>query len=618
MSEPSPPDDPDSQDEIVAALRVELAEARASVLALRAQLSADPEDAAALALKAWSTAPNADAAAALRQALNRPLVWSWRALDAPLGPIATHGEWVAVAEAQSPRTLSSGPRVRVRHLQSGHILRAQFQPGALTDLAFRPSSRADGGRPTELLASLAHLGIARLDLEAGSWRTLGVTIDATVERLLPLPLGRHVVAGTSRGDILVLDLDAPGQGVRHRTGTGTMISALALDDRWLWAGDKAGQLWRLPRARLLEDGEEPAPLGELGGAVVGMTRVGTDLAVLTTAHLARGSAQDLDLDLLAIEALHAPASALVGDGADALWTGGTGPCALAHWSGHTATRVGAASGVGGLAGRPTGVVSAHADGVVRGWTPGGAPRWAASAPPPEQIEAEGAEAEAEGAEVVATSPAGDLRAVGGPGGHVHVEATATGEAMGFTAAALGRDPAGRPEAIAALAFSRDARSLWILPRTGPAWVAPVGGGVPRQVPRPPGAASGAVAWAPDGETLLVGIGPDVVGIVPWTGEVRGRLSGSGAEITALAVDLAGTTVWAGDADGSLRPWSLRTQQPYGDPVNPGLGAVHSIDWAPGADQLVATCRLGSTTVLATTEAWASAVERQVAQAVPGA
>ncbi len=613
MSEPAPPDDPDSQDEIVAALRAELAQARASVLALRAQLSPDPDDAAALALSAWSTAPNADAAGALRRALNRPLSWSWGALNAPLGPIATHGEWLAVAEAQSPRTLSSGPRVRVRHLPSGQIRRAQFQPGALTDLAFRPSPTDDESRPTELLASLAHLGIARLDLDAGSWRTLGVTIDATVERLLPLPDGRHVVAGTSRGDILVLDLDAPGQGVRHRTGTGAMISALALDDRWLWAGDKAGQLWRLPRARLLEDGLTPATLGELGGAVVGMARVGTDLSVLTTTHLARGSAQELDLDLMAVEALHAPATALARDREDALWTGGAGPCALAHWSDDTATRVGAASRVGGLAGSPSGLVSAHADGVVRGWTPGGEPRWMASAPPREE-----GGAEADGAEAVATSPAGDLRAVGGPGGQVHIEDAVTGEGVGFTAPALGRDLAGQPESIAALAFSQDAGSLWILPRTGPAWVAPVAGGVPRQVPRPAGTASGAIAWAPDGQTLLVGVGPDVVGLVPWTGEVRGRLLGSGAAITALAVDLAGTTVWTGDADGALRPWSLLAQQPYGDPVNPGLGAVRSIDWTPGADKLEATCKQGSRTVLATTEAWADAVKQQIAQALPEA
>ena len=573
---------------------------RSSVVATRSKewLSADPLLAARLALAAHDLAGTPAASRALFGALTVPLRTAWasglprgaRVDVGPSGPV--------LAEAQSALSLAEGPRVLLRHAPSGEVLRTRFEAGAVTALAHRPAH-------DELVVLLAHQGLALLDLTAQTWRKVTLELDATGEALAFGPHGEAAFVGTSRGDVLVLQLAPPAQGLRQRTGEAALVGALLVDPHraCLWAGDAAGTLWRASLRELAEPEATFQRLGSLGEPILSLalSSDGDTLALLTPSRLALGPASALSLETLPASQAHGgPATGLWAAPDGAWWTTGDGPQGVVRWApdGSALQRLDGAPAASGIAGTAEGPWTAHADGLARAWTPDGGPAWrlpapVASAPDPDL----GSLAEPvfpeqiDGSPVTArcATPAGERLVLGTADGGVHVLDAATGRPTGLTAPALCRDAAGEPEAVAALLPSRDGARVWILPRTGRCWVAPIDGGLPQARPRPcPPAEPGApVLLAPDGQTALVACGSTVVGLDPWRGEATGRLpraegtavprAAPAAALTALAVDLRGDVLWTGDAAGGLEAWAPRTGHLLVARLETGLGAVHALD-----------------------------------------
>lgn len=557
-------------------------------------LDEDPLLAARLALTAHGTAPSPAASRALLNTLSLPARGAW-ASGLPRGAQVEAGPAGPVlAEAQSPRTLAEGPLVLVRHAASGEVLRTRFEPGAVTALAHRPAH-------DELAVLLAHQGLALLDLATQTWRKVTLELDATGEALAFGPHGEAAFVGTSRGDVLVLQLAPPAQGLRQRTGDDALVTALLVDPHraCLWAGDAAGTLWR---ASLRELAEPEAPfqrLGSLGEPVraLALSASGETLALLTPSRLALGPASALSLETLPADQAHGgPATGLWAAPDGAWWTTGEGPQGVVRWAedGSSLQRLPGAPPASGIAGAPEGPWTAHTDGVARAWTADGGPAW--RLPLPEELASEDTPAgpalpeHIAGSPVTAScrSPSGERLVLGTADGGVHVLDAATRRPTGLTAPGLCRDAAGQPEAVAALLCSRDGARVWVLPRSGRCWVAPLEGGLPQARPRPcPPALPGApVLLAPDGQTVLVACGEVVVGLDPWRGEATGSLPrpegaavprpGPHAPLTALEVDLRGEILWTGDAEGGLEAWAPRTGHLLVERLATGLGAIREL------------------------------------------
>jgi WD40 repeat protein len=141
--------------------------------------------------------------------------------------------------------------------------------------------------------------------------------------------------------------------------------------------------------------------------------------------------------------------------------------------------------------------------------------------------------------------------------------------------ALAFSPDNRTLAVGAADGAAGELTLWDVRTRKPRWTAPRAHPVR------------ALAWTPDGKTLLVAEGPAVVLFAAATGRPRAVLAPHGRGISCLALTADGRTLATGGADGTIKLWDLAARKERR--TIPGhRGAVGSLCFAPKGSLLVST------------------------------
>jgi WD40 repeat protein len=160
--------------------------------------------------------------------------------------------------------------------------------------------------------------------------------------------------------------------------------------------------------------------------------------------------------------------------------------------------------------------------------------------------------------------------------------------LGCSAPCLPAEPAPRlvPRA---LAFAADGRTLaagseagkageltlWDVRARRPRWT----------VPHP--APVRALAWMPDGKTLVAAVGPSVLLVDPATGTPRGVVGRHGKWIACLALTADGLTLATGGDDGSIKLWDIAGKKERRT-IQASRGWVTSVCFSPQGKRLVST------------------------------
>jgi WD40 repeat protein len=165
--------------------------------------------------------------------------------------------------------------------------------------------------------------------------------------------------------------------------------------------------------------------------------------------------------------------------------------------------------------------------------------------------------------------------------------------LGWPLVCRAEDPKPRPSPRA-LAFSEDDRTLavgalagkggeltlWDVATHKPVWRV--------EQPHP----VRALAWAPDGKTLLAAVGKEVLLIDPGSGASRGPLGQHDQDISCLALTADGRTLAAGSDKGAIRLWDVGTKKATRT-IPADTRRIHSLCFDPAGSRLVSASEGGA-------------------------
>jgi WD40 repeat protein len=113
-----------------------------------------------------------------------------------------------------------------------------------------------------------------------------------------------------------------------------------------------------------------------------------------------------------------------------------------------------------------------------------------------------------------------------------------------------------------------------------------------------------LAWSPDGNSLALGTGANILILDGQTGESIGTLAGESEEVTSVAWSPDSAHIVSGGTDGAIRVWNASNQRLEQSVPDPHGGAL-DLAWSPRGDLLAAANADGSLSAVRT-DTWKQA------------